>query len=82
MRKEAILLTGSAGFIGTNLTKYFLNKKEIVIGIDNFKLGKKKNIEIFLEDANFFFFKLEISNLNKLSSKYVPGYFFGLNINL
>ena len=55
MRKEAILLTGSAGFIGTNLTKYFLSKKEIVIGIDNFKLGKKKNIEIFLEDANFFF---------------------------
>ena len=44
MRKEAILLTGSAGFIGTNLTKYFLSKKEIVIGIDNFKLGKKKNI--------------------------------------
>ena len=68
MRKEAILLTGSAGFIGTNLTKYFLSKKEIVIGIDNFKLGKKKNIEIFLEDANFFFFKLDISNLKKLDS--------------
>lgn len=29
-----ILITGSSGFIGTNVTKYFLNKREMVIGLD------------------------------------------------
>lgn len=54
MRKLAILLTGNAGFIGTNLTRYFLNKEKIVIGIDNLKLGKKKILKSFLKIKNLF----------------------------
>ena len=44
-----ILITGSAGFIGFNVSEYFLKKNYIVIGVDNFdnyysvKLKKKKN---------------------------------------
>lgn len=68
MRKLAILLTGNAGFIGTNLTRYFLNKKKIVIGIDNLKLGKKKNIKIFFKNKKFIFKKLDLSNLKELNN--------------
>jgi nucleoside-diphosphate-sugar epimerase len=66
MKKEVILLTGSAGFIGSNLTKYFLKKKKILLGIDNLKLGKLENIKAFIYNKNFFFKKLDISNFSKL----------------
>ena len=35
MPKNKILITGSAGFIGFHLSKYFLDKKFEVVGIDN-----------------------------------------------
>ena len=70
MRKIAILLTGSAGFIGSNLARYFLNKKKIVLGIDNLQLGSIKNIKDLLNNKNFSFIKFDISNFNKLD-KYI-----------
>lgn len=39
------LVTGCAGFIGSNLTEFLLSKKQMVIGLDNFSTGKKENIE-------------------------------------
>jgi len=66
MRKIAILLTGSAGFIGSNLARYFLNKNKIVLGIDNLQLGNIKNIKDLLNNKNFSFIKLDLSNFNKL----------------
>ena len=67
-----ILITGSAGFIGYNLAKNLLEKKGFkVIGIDNFndyydvKLKKKRNI-LLKKYKNFSFYKLDISNKNKL----------------
>ena len=51
--KKVILITGVAGMIGSNLLKTVINKKNIVIGIDNFTLGKKKNIKTFLKNKNF-----------------------------
>lgn len=70
MRKTAILLTGSAGFIGSNLARYFLNKRKIVLGIDNLQLGSIKNIKDLLNNKNFSFIKFDISNFNKLD-KYI-----------
>ena len=67
-----ILITGSAGFIGYNLAKNLLEKKVFkVIGIDNFndyydvKLKKKRNI-LLKKYKNFSFYKLDISNKNRL----------------
>ena len=67
-----ILITGSAGFIGYNLAKNLLEKKGFkIIGIDNFndyydvKLKKKRNI-LLKKYKNFSFYKLDISNKNKL----------------
>ena len=42
--KKNILITGGAGFVGTNLTKFFINKTNYnIISIDNYSSGSKKN---------------------------------------
>ncbi|KUJ50592.1 SDR family oxidoreductase [Chryseobacterium sp. JAH] len=43
-----ILITGGAGFIGSNLTEYFLNKGYNVVCLDNFATGHRHNVESFL----------------------------------
>jgi UDP-N-acetylglucosamine 4-epimerase len=53
MNKTTILITGGAGFIGTNLCEYFLSKGYFVICFDNFATGHKHNISEFLEHENF-----------------------------
>lgn len=39
-----ILITGGAGFIGSNLAQHFLSKDHHVRGLDNFATGKPENI--------------------------------------
>ena len=42
--KKKIIITGGAGFVGTNLIKFFLAKtKYNIISIDNYSSGKKTN---------------------------------------
>ncbi|MET4081161.1 UDP-N-acetylglucosamine 4-epimerase [Pedobacter sp. UYP30] len=48
-----ILITGGAGFIGSNLTEYFLNKQAKVRVLDNFATGHRHNLEPFLNNPNF-----------------------------
>ena len=44
MNKNTIVVTGGAGFVGTNLIKFLLKKtKYKIISIDNYSSGKKKN---------------------------------------
>ena len=43
--KNIIIVTGGAGFIGSNLIELLLNKTEYkIISIDNYSTGKKKTI--------------------------------------
>ena len=43
-KKNKIIITGGAGFVGTNLIKYFLKKTKLqIISIDNYSSGKKTN---------------------------------------
>ena len=42
---KTILITGGAGFIGSHLCDFLLNKSFKVICMDNFITGDKKNIE-------------------------------------
>lgn len=39
------LVTGVAGFIGSNLLEHLLRLDQTVLGLDNFSTGKKKNLE-------------------------------------
>lgn len=58
-----ILITGGAGFIGSNLTEYFLNKGYNVICLDNFATGHRHNIEVFLQDPNYQLIEGDIRDL-------------------
>jgi UDP-N-acetylglucosamine 4-epimerase len=48
-----ILITGGAGFIGSNLCDYFINKGYQVICLDNFATGKLHNLASIVNHPNF-----------------------------
>jgi UDP-N-acetylglucosamine 4-epimerase len=48
-----ILITGGAGFIGSNLVESMLNAGNNVTCLDNFSTGKRENIRDFMTDSNF-----------------------------
>jgi len=62
----AVLITGVAGFIGTNLSKTFLKKGTTVYGIDNLCRGEKKNINKFLSSNKFHFLEMDINDYDSL----------------
>ena len=44
MKKDKIIITGGAGFVGTNLVNLFLKRTKFkIISIDNYSSGSKKN---------------------------------------
>jgi len=40
------LITGVAGFIGSNLLQALLERDQVVVGLDNFSIGSQKNIDL------------------------------------
>lgn len=64
MKYSNILITGGAGFIGSNLSYYFVNKGYKVRCIDNLATGKKSNIEALMEHENFEFIEGDIRDYN------------------
>ena len=62
--KYKILITGGAGFIGSNLCEYFLSKEYEVICLDNFSTGHRHNIKSFLSNKNFTLIEADIRNLS------------------
>jgi UDP-N-acetylglucosamine/UDP-N-acetylgalactosamine 4-epimerase len=59
-----ILITGGAGFIGSNLCEYFLSKKYKVVCLDNFSTGHKHNLIAFSNNENFKLIEGDIRNLS------------------
>lgn len=57
------LVTGSAGFIGSNLVEAILNLGYKVRGLDNLSTGKKENVEEFLNNPNYEFIEGDICDL-------------------
>ena len=62
--KKTWLITGVAGFIGSNILEILISNNQNVIGIDNFS-SEKKNISKFLKNKNFLFIKKDINDLKK-----------------
>ena len=67
-----ILITGGAGFIGSNLCEYFLSKGEEIICLDNLSTGHFYNISHLLENPNFSFIEGDIRNI-EICNKAVEG---------
>lgn len=69
-RPRLWLVTGVAGFIGSNLLEFLLKLNQRVIGLDNFSTGFKENLDEVSQAvtpaqwANFNFFEGDICNLN------------------
>jgi UDP-glucuronate decarboxylase len=59
---KRILITGGAGFIGSNLCEKLLNDGHKIICVDNLLTGNIKNIEHLFENSNFKFINHNIIN--------------------
>ena len=64
IKNKKILVTGGAGFIGSNLCEVLLEKGNKVVCLDNFSTGKRKNIEVFLSNPNFTLIEGDIRKLD------------------
>ena len=63
LSNKRVLVTGGAGFIGSNLCETILNKGNQVVCLDNFATGKRKNIENLLNDTDFTLIEGDIRKL-------------------
>lgn len=61
---ECILVTGGAGFIGSNLCETLLNHNIQVICLDDFSTGKRENIAPFLSNPLFTLIEGDIRNIS------------------
>tara|TARA_B000000609_G_scaffold150068_1_gene135139 strand:+ start:102 stop:995 length:894 start_codon:yes stop_codon:yes gene_type:complete len=64
IKDKKILVTGGAGFVGSNLIKLFLNKTNYkIVSIDNYTSGNKLN---HIENSRVKYIKGNTSNISKL----------------
>jgi len=59
-----ILVSGGAGFIGSNLCEYFLTKGYKVVCLDNFATGHLHNLNGVINNLNFTLIEADIRNLS------------------
>lgn len=64
LKNKNILVTGGAGFIGSNLVEKLLEMDAVVTVLDNFSTGYKKNIEPFFDNKKFTLIKGDIRDLD------------------
>lgn len=63
---ETVLITGGAGFIGSNLAESLLDKDYFVIVVDNLQTGFFKNIEHLDKLKNFAFIKVDVNKYEEI----------------
>jgi UDP-N-acetylglucosamine 4-epimerase len=68
IKAKTILITGGAGFIGSNLCEYFLSKGYIVVCLDNFATGHLHNLKDSIANPNFRLIEGDIRNAKDCSN--------------
>lgn len=61
---SVFLVTGGAGFIGSNLCEVLLNQGYKVRCLDDLSTGKQANVDLFMDNPNYAFIKGDIRDLN------------------
>ena len=69
MIKPKILVTGAAGFIGSNLTDFLLNKGFKVFGLDNLLTGDERNINHLSNNPDFEFIESDVTKFINIKDK-------------
>src|SRR3989344_972392 len=59
---HSVLVTGGAGFIGSNLCKRLLDERQTVVCIDSFITGRKQNINNLLTNERFILIEADVRN--------------------
>ncbi len=68
MKKNYIVVTGGAGFIGSNLIRYLINKTKFkIISIDNYSTGTKKNE---IKNKRIKYINSDTKNISKILKSY------------
>lgn len=63
-KNSLFLVTGGAGFIGSNLCEAILKMGLRVRCLDNLSTGKQENVDMFADDPNYTFIKGDIRDLD------------------
>lgn len=63
IRNSKILVTGGAGFIGSNLVESLLDAGNVVVCLDNFSTGKRENIKDYIRNPKFKLIEGDIRNI-------------------
>lgn len=64
LTNKKILITGGAGFIGSNLCEHFVKRRNHVVCLDNLATGKKQNIAPLLKSSYFEFIEADIRDFD------------------
>jgi UDP-glucose 4-epimerase len=64
------VVTGCAGFIGSNLVDRLLADGHFVIGIDNFSTGQRRFLDAALKDRNFKLFEIDVLDIDALTQAF------------
>src|SRR5436309_3403989 len=62
-----VLVTGAAGFIGSNLTASLLEEGHEVVGLDNLSQGDRLNLESVAQSPRFHFVQGDVCDAKRLS---------------
>lgn len=63
LKDKTILVTGGAGFIGSNLCEYFISHNKVIC-LDNLSTGYLKNMADFIDHPDFTFIEGDIRDMN------------------
>lgn len=63
-KDTVFLVTGGAGFIGSNLCEALLNKGYTVRCLDNLSTGKQENVDLFIDNPNYSFINGDVRNFD------------------